>query len=95
MIMKNQIRKGIVLVDKPKGMTSFDVVDKVGRILNVKKAGHTGTLDMNVTGLMVIALDESRKAMPVLIGMDKEYVGKMLVHAEADKPSITKVFLTS
>ena len=92
MIMKNQLRKGVVLIDKPRGMTSFDVVERVGRILGVEKAGHTGTLDMNVTGLLVIALGESRKAMPVLMGMDKGYEGKMLLHRNVVEKTIGKTF---
>lgn len=93
MIMKNQIlKKGVVLVDKPKGMTSFDVVERVCKTLGTKKSGHAGTLDPNVTGLMLIALEESRKAMPVLMGMDKEYEGKMLLHGEVGRKTIEKTF---
>ncbi|NIO20682.1 MAG: RNA-guided pseudouridylation complex pseudouridine synthase subunit Cbf5 [Candidatus Aenigmarchaeota archaeon] len=90
--MKNQLRKGVVLVDKPKGMTSFDVVERVGRKLGIEKAGHAGILDPNVTGLMLIALEESRKAMPVLMGMDKEYVGKMWLHGKAKRKEVEKTF---
>ncbi len=91
--MKNQIlKKGVVLVDKPKGITSFDVVEMVCETLGIKKAGHTGTLDPNVTGLMLLALEESRKAMPILMGMDKEYEGKMLLHGEVEKGRIEKTF---
>ncbi|MEE9323562.1 MAG: PUA domain-containing protein [Candidatus Aenigmarchaeota archaeon] len=91
--MKNQIlKKGVILVDKPKGMTSFDVVEKVCETLGVKKAGHSGTLDPNVTGLMLVALEESRKAMPVLMGMEKEYEGKMMLHGEADRKRIERTF---
>ena len=93
MIMKNQIlKRGVVLVDKPKGITSFDVVERVCETLGTKKAGHAGTLDPNVTGLMLIALEESRKAMPILMGMEKEYEGKMLLHKEAGKEKIEKTF---
>lgn len=91
--MKSRIlKKGVVLVDKPKGMTSFEVVEKVCRILGASKAGHAGTLDPNVTGLMLIAVEESRKAMPVLMGMDKEYAGKMLLHKEVDRVALEKTF---
>ncbi len=91
--MKNPIlRKGVVLVDKPKGLTSFEVVERVCRKLGVSKAGHAGTLDPNVTGLMLIALEESRKAMPVLMGLDKEYVGRMILHKEAERELVEKTF---
>ncbi len=86
------LRRGVVLVDKPKGMTSFDVVEHVRKTFGIKKAGHTGTLDPNVTGLMLIALEESRKAMPVLMGLDKEYKGKMLLHVNVNKEAIQRTF---
>ncbi len=93
MIMRNQIlKKGVVLVDKPKGITSFDVVESVCETLGVSRAGHTGTLDPNVTGLMLVALEESRKAMPALMGMDKEYEGKMMLHGEASTKMIERTF---
>jgi len=86
------LNRGAVLVDKPKGMTSFDVVEKVGQAFAISKAGHTGTLDPNVTGLMLIALGESRKAMPVLMGMDKEYEGIMVLHGEASRKELEASF---
>ena len=86
------LRRGVVFVDKPKGVTSFDVVERVKEKLDVSKAGHAGTLDPNVTGLMLIALEESRKAMPVLMGLDKEYVGKMVLHREAGRREIEETF---
>jgi len=76
------LKKGIVFVDKPAGITSFELVEKVKTILGVKKAGHSGTLDMGVTGVMLVALNESTKAMPVLVGLDKEYEGVMQVHGD-------------
>ena len=86
------MKRHVVFIDKPKGLTSFDVVERVGQTLGFQKAGHTGTLDPNVTGLMLIALGESRKAMPVLIGLDKEYEGTMLLHKDVEKKDIEKAF---
>jgi len=73
-------------------MTSFDVVERTCAILGVSRGGHTGTLDPNVTGLMLIALEEARKAMPVLMGMDKEYVGRMLLHGDVERKTLEKTF---
>jgi len=86
------LRKGVVLVDKPAGMTSFDVVERVCKILGATRGGHTGTLDPNVTGLMLVALEEARKAMPVLFGMDKKYIGKMLLHGNVDRRTLEITF---
>jgi H/ACA ribonucleoprotein complex subunit 4 len=85
MLLKTLLNRSVILIDKPRGPTSFDIVEKVSRILNVKKAGHSGTLDPNATGLLVIALGEARKAMPVLTGLDKEYIGIMLLHGNVSR----------
>ena len=87
--------KSVVLIDKPAGPTSFDVVESVTRILGIEKAGHAGTLDPNVTGLLLIALGEARKCMPLLNRMDKEYEGEMLFHddiSEKDVKELAKQF---
>jgi H/ACA ribonucleoprotein complex subunit 4 len=86
------ISKSVLLLDKPSGPTSFDCVERVEKILRSGKAGHTGTLDPNVTGLLVIAVGEAKKAMPLMAGLDKEYVGKMILHRPADKKEIAAVF---
>ena len=52
---------GVIVVDKPKGYTSHDVVAKVKRILQVHKIGHTGTLDPNATGVLPLLLDNATK----------------------------------
>ncbi|MGL5977822.1 MAG: tRNA pseudouridine(55) synthase TruB [Erysipelotrichaceae bacterium] len=66
---------GILLVNKEAGMTSHDVVFKLRRILGTKKIGHTGTLDPDVTGLLVILVGKACKALPYLEDTDKEYIG--------------------
>jgi H/ACA ribonucleoprotein complex subunit 4 len=90
--MDQVLRMGVVLIDKPVGITSFDVVERACKILGASRGGHTGTLDPNVTGLMLIALEEARKAMPVLFGMDKEYIGKMLLHDGVDRVRLDATF---
>ena len=80
--------RDVILIDKPAGPTSFDVVGLVSGLLGVRKAGHSGTLDPNATGLLLIALGEARKAMPVLAGLDKEYVGVARLHGDADEGGV-------
>jgi H/ACA ribonucleoprotein complex subunit 4 len=84
----------VVLVDKPKGPTSFEVVEKVCGILKVPVAGHAGTLDPNATGLLLLALGEARKALPVLSGLDKEYVGTVLLHGDVPPEKAREAFLS-
>jgi tRNA pseudouridine55 synthase len=64
---------GIVLLDKPKGITSHDLVDKVRGILNQKRVGHTGILDPLATGLMIMLLGKGTLFSPQLTGADKRY----------------------
>lgn len=64
---------GILILDKPKNYTSHDVVAKVKKILNVKKVGHTGTLDPNATGVLILLLNQGTKFSKYLINHDKEY----------------------
>ena len=73
---------GFVFVDKPKGLTSFQVCEIVKRKLNAKKAGHAGTLDPNVTGLLIVALGKATKLMPLFLKLDKEYVGLAHLHKD-------------
>jgi tRNA pseudouridine55 synthase len=65
--------EGILLVDKPYGMTSHDVIDELRKILQQKKIGHTGTLDPRATGLLVICLERATKVSQFLIDEDKTY----------------------
>lgn len=71
--------KGILLVDKPPGMTSHDVVDRVRRAAGIRRVGHTGTLDPAATGLLVICLGVGTRLSEFLIGLDKVYEGTMLL----------------
>jgi tRNA pseudouridine55 synthase len=66
---------GALLVDKPAGMTSHDVVDEIRREFNLKKVGHCGTLDPNATGLLIIVLGRGTKLSEKLMSDDKVYEG--------------------
>jgi len=69
--------EGILIVNKPKGFTSQDVVSKVKKILNIKKAGHTGTLDPLATGVLPILIGNYTKISKYLIEHDKIYQAKI------------------
>ena len=66
---------GAILVDKPSGPTSHDVVDAIRRRFGIKKVGHCGTLDPNATGLLIIVLGRGTKLSERLMGDDKVYEG--------------------
>lgn len=79
---------GILLIDKPSGITSHDVVDRVRRTLKMKKVGHAGTLDPNATGLMMILVGKGTKASQYLMSMDKTYTGTIQLGLETDSYDI-------
>ena len=66
---------GAILIDKPSGPTSHDVVDAIRRTFGIKKAGHCGTLDPNATGLLIIVVGRGTKLAEKLMGDDKVYEG--------------------
>ncbi|CAM3397933.1 tRNA pseudouridine(55) synthase TruB [Occultella aeris] len=65
---------GIVLVDKPDGLTSHDVVARVRRFAGTKKVGHAGTLDPMATGLLVLGVNRATRLLTYLVGADKTYL---------------------
>lgn len=68
---------GIIIINKPIGFTSQDVVSKTKKILNEKKAGHTGTLDPLATGVLPVLLGNSTKLSKYLIEHDKTYIARI------------------
>ena len=66
--------EGIIVVNKPKGITSFDVIRKLKKILKTKKIGHTGTLDPLATGVMLICVGKATKLAADLEAKDKVYI---------------------
>ncbi len=64
---------GLLLIDKPAGMTSHDVVAQVRRILRVRRVGHTGTLDPFATGLLAVLVGRATRLARFLSGLEKEY----------------------
>lgn len=75
---------GVLLVDKPIGVTSFDVVRTVGRTLGTRKCGHTGTLDPFASGLLCICIGEATKMVQYLMVDQKEYEAVLILGTETD-----------
>ncbi len=69
----------LLLIDKPKGITSFDVIRRLRTQRGIRKMGHAGTLDPLASGLMIIGVGEGTKKLSGLIKLDKEYVADVLV----------------
>ncbi|MGI5949614.1 tRNA pseudouridine(55) synthase TruB [Peptoniphilus sp.] len=68
---------GLLVFDKPKGITSHDVVYKVRKKTGIKKVGHTGTLDPLATGVLVICIGRATKVSDYVLSSDKEYIAKI------------------
>ena len=77
-------KSGVLLVNKPKGLTSRDVVNKLEKVFDTKKIGHNGTLDPMATGLLVITINKSTKINELLTCTDKEYIASVKVGIETD-----------
>lgn len=76
--------QGILIINKPKNFTSQDVVSKVKKILNIKKAGHTGTLDPMATGVLPVLLGDYTKLSKYLMEHDKTYIAKVKLGQKSD-----------
>ncbi len=84
MNVQDPVFEGILLVDKPVGITSHDIVDRLRRKLKMKKIGHAGTLDPLATGLMIMLIGKATKVSQFLISLDKSYDGEFLLGVETD-----------
>lgn len=80
---------GILVVNKPKGPTSRDIVNIVSKKLNTKKVGHTGTLDPLATGVLVVPVGNALKISELLTSEKKEYIAKVILGYETDMLDIT------
>lgn len=75
---------GVLVVDKPAGMTSHDAVNKIRRLYNTKKVGHTGTLDPMATGVLVILIGRAAKAAEYIVSDSKRYTAGLLLGLSTD-----------
>lgn len=75
---------GFLVVDKPAGITSHDVVDRIRRVFGIRKVGHLGTLDPLGTGVLVLAVGKATKSVKFFINDDKDYRAMMLLGTRTD-----------
>jgi len=89
--VRELLQNGFINLDKPAGPTSHQVVSWVKEILEIEKAGHGGTLDPAVTGVLPIALGDAARALQVLLVAGKEYIALMKLHKQVDEKKIREV----
>lgn len=75
---------GFVVIDKPAGMTSHDVVAGIRRVLGIRKIGHAGTLDPLATGVLLVGINEATKLIPFFDSHRKDYLATMRLGVETD-----------
>ncbi len=83
---------GVINLDKPSGPTSHEVVSWIKKIMNVSRAGHGGTLDPKVTGVLPCALGRATRVLSTLLSAGKEYVGVIRFHSPQTRVRIEKIF---
>ncbi|MFH1306438.1 MAG: RNA-guided pseudouridylation complex pseudouridine synthase subunit Cbf5 [Candidatus Micrarchaeota archaeon] len=77
--VENLLNAGFILLDKPRGPSSHEVTAYVRKLLGVRKTGHAGTLDPQVSGVMVIGINKATKLLRFVVGKEKTYVGVMRI----------------
>ena len=85
---------GLLLVDKPPGKTSHDIVDFVRRRFDQRKVGHCGTLDPIATGLLMLVVGKATRVQDLLMAEDKEYEGTLKLGETIKSPVINKSCMT-
>ena len=86
---------GVLVIDKPQGVTSHDMVGKVRRLYHTRKVGHTGTLDPMATGVLVILIGRAAKAAEYLTVKQKTYLAGLRLGVTTDTEDVTGQILTS
>lgn len=86
---------GVIVVNKKAGMTSFDVVNEISKILGIKRIGHTGTLDPLAEGVLVVTLGKATKIAELLTATQKEYEAGVLLGVETDTLDISGKIVNS
>jgi len=81
--------EGILIIDKPQGMTSHDVVDRARKILKLRRIGHTGTLDPFATGVLILCLNRATRFARFLAADEKEYLASMRLGYSTDTGDLT------
>lgn len=85
---------GVIIINKPEGMTSHDVVNKMRRLFSTRRVGHTGTLDPMATGVLVILIGRAAKAAEYLSSDEKGYIATLRLGTTYDTEDITGTPIT-
>ena len=78
------MNSGFILINKPQGPTSHDIIDQLRRKTGIKKIGHAGTLDPFAEGLLLVAIGDATKLLRHYVGLDKTYEATLKLGAVSD-----------
>ena len=87
--IQDRIKYGMIVIDKPPGPTSHEVVAWIKKLLELDRAGHGGTLDPKVTGVLPVGLQNSTKVVQALLEAGKEYICLMRTHVDEEEGRVT------
>ena len=93
--INNKGKNGVLILNKPIGMTSHDLVNVVRKLFDIKKVGHTGTLDPDAQGVMIVALGRATKFIRFFSDTNKTYHAQVLFGNETDTYDISGKIITS
>ncbi len=91
----NTLPGDIILIDKPLGITSFDVIRRLRREMGIRKMGHAGTLDPLASGLMIIGVESGTKKLSEYLKLDKEYIAEVRIGERRSTGDLEGVILES
>ncbi len=83
-ILQSQYENDVLLIDKPVGKTSFDTISEIRKLLNIKKIGHSGTLDKFASGLLILCTGRATKLTRYFLESDKRYIGTIKLGVSTD-----------
>lgn len=89
--MEEHLKLGVINLDKPPGPTSHETVSWIKRVLHVRKAGHGGTLDPKVSGILPVALQSATKLTQTFLSAGKEYIALMHLHSDVDSEKLEEI----
>ena len=89
------MKNGLIIINKPEGLSSHSVVRRVKRALGAKKAGHTGTLDPMATGVLPVLIERGVKASEYMLTEDKHYLATLLLGVTTDTEDISGKILST
>lgn len=89
--LQEEYSNSLIVIDKKAGITSHDEIYNLRRIFNIKKIGHSGTLDPKVTGLLIMGIGKGTKVLEYMLLSEKRYLAEFIFHKEIERKKFEKI----